>query len=184
MSTIIRWGLVGVGAVAITILVLLLVDFNPIQHGIGNPVVPTPPNSYYSDYPMNLEMRGTMGINDMKVTLTHKVTYNGTLEKYTYYYRIESKGDSVVLFEWDVLQPASNQIAGRSLLELTPGDPQEFIVHDASPPALLNGMATIYEKCEDGKWTVAMRALQPGPWPSSKYLPMGKTSVPEEKGID
>ena len=183
MSTLIRWGLVAVGVFAIILLVVLLADFHPLQ-GIGNPVAPTPPNAYYSDYPMNLEMRGTMQINGMKVTLTHKVTYNGALEKYTYYYRVESKGDSVVLFEWDVLQPSSDMIAGRSLLELTPGDPLEFTIHHDSPPALLNGMAAIYEKCEDGKWVVAMRAAQPGPWPSKKYLPIEKTRLPDKKGIE
>jgi hypothetical protein len=183
MSTFIRWGFVAIGIIAIIVLVILAEPAIYRIQGIGNPVVPNPPNANYSDYPMNLEMRGEMGINDLKVAMTHKVTYNGALKKYTYYYRVESKGNSVVLFEWDVLQTASDQVGAGSLLELVPGNPQEFTFYHASPPALLNETAAIYEK-RDGKWVVAIRALQPGPWPSSKYLPIEKTCLPDKKGIE
>lgn len=168
MSTLIKWGCYLLGLVAVIFLVLLLANYVP-THGIGTPVVPTPPNTYFSDYPMNMEMRTSLPCGNEEVVLTHKVTYDGVTEKYRYYYRVELKGESVVLFEWDVLRA----IGDRTLLELAPGKALEFSVEHETPPAMLNGNAMIYQK-KDGEWKMTIKMPQLGPWPSGLLIPTGR----------
>jgi len=174
MSTLVKWGCVLFIVVVVVACACLFVNTESTWQGIGNPVVPTPPNAYFSDYPMNMEMRSTQRLNKEDVIyLTHKVTYDGTTEKYLYYIRVELKGSSVILFKWDVLWPVMD-----GLLELGPDKPLEFTHEHESPPTMFNGNVMIYQKRGNEKvWNMTLKRPQLGPWPSGMLLPAGRNEI-------
>jgi len=178
MSTVVKIACLLLGMALIAGCILLLADRFPSSGSI-NPVVPTP-NAYFSDYPMNMEMRSGMTIllDKRVIYLTHKVTYDGSTGKYRYYYRIEYKAgkeDVPILFKWDIIDGCRD---GSTLFELTPGKPVELNFEHDSPPAMLHAPAIVYQKFEDESgWAMTFQALQPGPWPSGKYLPTGRNEV-------
>jgi hypothetical protein len=180
MSTLVKIACLLLGMVFIAGFILLIADRFPMNSGSVNPVVPTP-NTYFSDYPMNMEMRSGMQIFTNRVIyLTHKVTYDGSTGKYQYYYRIEYKADKEdipILFKWDIIDGCRD---GSSLFELTPGKPVELSFEHESPPAMLHAPAVVYQKkTDESDWAMTLQALQPGPWPSGKFLPTGRNEVQE-----
>lgn len=144
-----------------------------------------PTSAYPPNYPLNMEITSYIGRPDLDesfvpantgdklISVVHKVTYDESVHRFVYHYKISFIGKEKCFLSWELLDrvfnSSQNSTPLNSLIELEPEKIREFSMQSEEPPALYEGFAWIYKKKilqdKSETWELIRLNAQPGPLP-------------------